>query len=48
LLHSAFELLDEYERANDEWVEDVRLKVDAAIEASITLNLLMEKCSSVK
>jgi antitoxin ParD1/3/4 len=27
-------LLDEYDRANAEWVEDVREKIDAAISAS--------------
>jgi len=27
-------LLDEYDRAESEWVEEVRVKIDAAIEAS--------------
>jgi antitoxin ParD1/3/4 len=34
LLEVALRLLDEYEQADAEWVEEVRAKVDAAIEAS--------------
>jgi antitoxin ParD1/3/4 len=34
VLEIALRLLDEYDRADAEWVEDVRRKVDAAIEAS--------------
>lgn len=34
LLEVAFRLLDEYERSDAEWVDEVRAKVDAAIEAS--------------
>ena len=36
VLEVALKLLDEYERSNAEWVESVRAKVDAAIEASNT------------
>ena len=34
ILEIALQLLDEYDRSSAEWVEDVRVKVDAAIEAS--------------
>jgi antitoxin ParD1/3/4 len=34
ILAMALRLLDEYDRSDAEWVEDVRAKVDAAIEAS--------------
>ena len=34
VLEVALRLLDEYDRANTEWVEDVREKIDAAISAS--------------
>lgn len=34
VLEVALRLLDEYDRANAEWVEDVREKIDAAISAS--------------
>lgn len=34
ILEIALRLLDEYDRADAEWVEEVRVKVDAAIEAS--------------
>jgi antitoxin ParD1/3/4 len=34
VLEIALRLLDEYDRADAEWVEDVRGKIDAAIEAS--------------
>lgn len=34
VLELALRLLDEYERSDAEWVEEVRAKVDAAIEAS--------------
>ncbi len=34
MLEIAFRLLDEYERSEAEWVDDVRVKIDAAIEAS--------------
>ncbi|NMG10670.1 type II toxin-antitoxin system ParD family antitoxin [Brasilonema sp. UFV-L1] len=34
VLEVALRLLDEYDRADAEWVEDVREKVDAAIAAS--------------
>lgn len=34
ILATALQLLDEYERSNAEWVEDVRTKIDAAISAS--------------
>ena len=34
VLDIALQLLDEYERADAKWVEDVRVKIDAAIEAS--------------
>jgi antitoxin ParD1/3/4 len=32
ILEMALRLLDEYDRADAEWVEEVRAKVDAAIE----------------
>ncbi len=35
VLEIALRLLDEYDRADAAWVEDVRAKVDAAIEASL-------------
>ena len=34
ILEIALRLLDEYDRSDAEWVEDVRAKIDAAIEAS--------------
>ncbi|MBE9011045.1 type II toxin-antitoxin system ParD family antitoxin [Pseudanabaenaceae cyanobacterium LEGE 13415] len=34
VLEVALRLLDEYDRADAEWTEDVRGKIDAAIEAS--------------
>ncbi|MBP0018670.1 MAG: type II toxin-antitoxin system ParD family antitoxin [Cyanobacteria bacterium SBLK] len=34
VLEIALRLFDEYDRAEAEWVEDVREKIDAAIEAS--------------
>lgn len=34
VLEIALRLLDEYDRSEAEWVEDVRAKSDAAIEAS--------------
>jgi antitoxin ParD1/3/4 len=34
LLEVALRLLDEYDRADAEWVEDVRAKIDAAIKIS--------------
>jgi antitoxin ParD1/3/4 len=34
ILEMALRLLDEYDRADAEWVEEVRAKIDAAIEAS--------------
>ena len=34
ILEVALRLLDEYDRAETEWVEDVREKIDAAISAS--------------
>lgn len=34
ILETALRLLDEYDRSEAEWVEDVRTKIDAAIEAS--------------
>jgi antitoxin ParD1/3/4 len=34
VLEIALRLLDEYDRADAEWVEEVRGKIDAAIEAS--------------
>ncbi len=34
ILEIALQLLDEYDRSEAEWVEDVRVKVDSAIEAS--------------
>ncbi|WP_017300218.1 ribbon-helix-helix domain-containing protein [Nodosilinea nodulosa] len=34
VLEIALRLLDEYDRSKAEWVEDVRAKIDAAIEAS--------------
>ncbi len=34
VLETALRLLDEYDRADAQWVEDVRTKIDAAIEAS--------------
>ena len=34
ILEIALRLLDEYDRAEAEWVEDVREKIDAAIAAS--------------
>ncbi len=35
VLEVALRLLDEYDRADAEWVEEVRAKIDAAIEVSI-------------
>ncbi|MGB3293313.1 MAG: type II toxin-antitoxin system ParD family antitoxin [Phormidesmis sp.] len=37
VIEVALRLLDEYERSDAEWVESVRAKVDAAIEASNTV-----------
>lgn len=34
ILEIALRLLDEYDRSEAEWVEEVRVKIDAAIEAS--------------
>jgi antitoxin ParD1/3/4 len=34
ILEIALRLLDEYDRSEVEWVEDVRAKIDAAIETS--------------
>ncbi|NJM64960.1 MAG: transcriptional regulator [Acaryochloris sp. RU_4_1] len=34
ILEIALRLLDEYDRSEAKWVEDVREKIDAAIEAS--------------
>lgn len=34
ILEIALRLLDEYDRSEAKWVEDVRAKIDAAIEAS--------------
>lgn len=34
ILEIAFHLLDEYERSDAEWVNEVQSKIDAAIEAS--------------
>lgn len=34
ILEIALRLLDEYDRADNAWVEDVREKIDAAIEVS--------------
>ena len=34
LLEIALQLLDEYDRSDTEWVEDVRQKIEAAISAS--------------
>ncbi|MGR3274323.1 ribbon-helix-helix domain-containing protein [Acaryochloris marina NIES-2412] len=34
ILELALRLLDEYEQSDDDWVEDVRQKIDAAMEAS--------------
>lgn len=34
VLEMALRLLDEYDRADAEWVEEVRKKIDAALEAS--------------
>ncbi|MBA3924071.1 MAG: type II toxin-antitoxin system ParD family antitoxin [Nostocaceae cyanobacterium] len=34
ILEIALRLLDEYDRADAEWMEEVRTKIDAAIEAS--------------
>ncbi|MFQ4140352.1 type II toxin-antitoxin system ParD family antitoxin [Nodosilinea sp. PGN35] len=34
VLEIALRLLDEYDRSEAEWVENVRAKIDAAIEAS--------------
>ncbi|NEO88627.1 MAG: transcriptional regulator [Spirulina sp. SIO3F2] len=34
VLEIALRLLDEYDRSEAEWVEDIRAKIDAAIEAS--------------
>jgi antitoxin ParD1/3/4 len=43
ILEVAFRLLDEYDRADAEWVEDVRTKIDAAIAASAHTPPLMVK-----
>ena len=34
VLEIALRLLEEYDRSEAEWVEDVRTKIDAAVEAS--------------
>jgi antitoxin ParD1/3/4 len=34
VIEMALRLLDEYDRSESEWVEEVRVKIDAAIEAS--------------
>lgn len=34
VLEVALRLLEEYDRAESEWVEEVRVKIDVAIEAS--------------
>ncbi|NER24465.1 MAG: transcriptional regulator [Symploca sp. SIO1C2] len=34
VLEIALRLLDEYDRSEAEWVEDIRAKIDAALEAS--------------
>ncbi|MEX0272443.1 type II toxin-antitoxin system ParD family antitoxin [Leptolyngbyaceae cyanobacterium UHCC 1019] len=34
VLEMALRLLNEYDRADAEWVEEVRTKIDAAVEAS--------------
>lgn len=34
VLEIALRLLDEYDRAEAEWVEDIRAKIDAAVETS--------------
>lgn len=34
ILEIALRLLDEYDRTEAEWVEDVRVKIDAAVETS--------------
>lgn len=34
VLEMALRLLDEYDRADAEWVDEVRKKIDAALEAS--------------
>jgi antitoxin ParD1/3/4 len=34
VLAVALQLLDEYDRSDAEWVEDVRVKINAAIEVS--------------
>ncbi|WP_017327307.1 type II toxin-antitoxin system ParD family antitoxin [Synechococcus sp. PCC 7336] len=34
ILEIALRLLDEYDRSEAEWVEEVRVKIDAAVEAS--------------
>jgi antitoxin ParD1/3/4 len=34
VLEVALQLLDEYDRADTKWVEEVREKIDAALEAS--------------
>lgn len=34
ILEMSFRLLDEYDRSEAEWVEEVRVKIDAALAAS--------------
>lgn len=34
IVEIALQLLDEYDRSETEWVENIRVKIDAAIEAS--------------
>lgn len=34
ILETALRLLDEYESSSIEWIEEVRVKIDAALEAS--------------
>lgn len=34
ILELALRLLDEYEQSENDWVEDIRQKIDAAMEAS--------------
>lgn len=57
ILEIALRLLDEYDRSEAEWVEDVRVKIDAAFEASeltvpvdgeTFVNCILERFEQVK
>jgi antitoxin ParD1/3/4 len=43
VLEMALRLLDEYDRADAEWVEEVRAKIDAAIDGETFVNQILER-----